>query len=669
MTSAYEKLLLSELRLAVYSKGSAENVDDERMVKAMTVNENLRALGYTLNAADLLRLAGSASLDGFYASFEQLVGQVNAVPMYPDFPQQVMEISEAEFRFHQMVHYFSTYGMEELFGVKVSLGWLPQMASTQKVKADETLLDAKVLELVDENDMYLEAARRILRKRERMTLPEAEIIEEAVVHLSQQELLSLEIPFKENLRLLAYAVFHRMEGDEALSVLHGLHQHTGDVLESIAFLLRRQKYHFRTSQKRLLVKLIETYPVKDWRANVILSNKKAQQSLMLLNHLDYSMYSRSAEHMAVVDSLRDGELHSWEGQARCLLSGKADGALDFVAKRPGMLLRMVAWLIRIGYDAEAIVSHLCHGAAMLSVQTLVTVLNFFGSNAASHREESSDVYDVLEKTLLRRLSLMNTCLHSKKVFLDEGGMNLAMSTLKCSGKSAEGGYVPSGTVYKIPDNVRYVRFFVYWDDRDRVDVDLHAAAMGKYGYVERIGWNNSFRENGIVFSGDITHSDAAEYIDVDLNSSVQRVAFNIHLFSGKHSFGNIRTCFTGLMAVNSISKDVALYNAANCFFSTELRSNARNLSYGYLDIANRTLVFTGMPLEEAPSEWYHLEEPDVGRMNIARYLELLLEAQDCTVVQSREEADTVLVVEKPQQACEVSLIDNNYFMDAQVDRK
>lgn len=669
MKSAYEKLLFSELRLAVYSKGSAENVDDERMVKAMTVNENLRTLGYTLNAADLLHLAGSASLDGFYASIEGMIGQVKAVPMYPDFPQQVMEISEAEFRFHQLVHYFSTYGIERLYGVKVSRGWLPQVESAEKVKADETLLDAKVLELVDEAAMYLEAARRILRKRERMTLPEAEIIAEAVSHLTEEELLSLEIPFKENLHLLAYAVFTHMDSENALSVLHGLHQHTGDVLGSIAYLLKRQKYHFRTSQKRLLVKLIETYPVKDWRANVILSNKKAQQSLMLLNHLDYSIYSRSAEHMAVVDSLRDGELHSWEGQARCLLSSKADGALDFVARRPGMLLRMVAWLIRIGYDAKAIVSHLNSGAASLSVQTLVTVLNFFGSNAASDREESSAVYDVLEKTLQRRLSLMNTCLRGRKVFLDEGGMDLALSTLKCNGKSAEGGYVPSGTVYKIPDNVRYVRFFVYWDDRDRVDIDLHAAAMGIPGYIQRIGWNNRFREDGIVFSGDITHSNAAEYIDVDLNAAVKRVAFNIHLFSGKHCFGEIDTCFTGLMAVQSIGKDVALYNAANCFFSTELRSDARNMSYGYLDVANRTLVFTGIPLEEAPGLWYHLEEPDVGRMNIARYLALLLKAQGCTVVQSREEADTVLVVEKPQQACEVSLIDNNYFMDAPVNRE
>ena len=47
MTNAYEKVLLSQLRLAAYRPGSAELVDDGLLAKAMTVNENLQALGYT----------------------------------------------------------------------------------------------------------------------------------------------------------------------------------------------------------------------------------------------------------------------------------------------------------------------------------------------------------------------------------------------------------------------------------------------------------------------------------------------------------------------------------------------------------------------------------------------------------------------------------------------
>lgn len=664
MSKAYEKLVFHQLRLAVYRKGAAECIDDMAMTRAMTLNAKLEALGYVLNAADLLRIAASESLDGFYARIEELIDTVDADPMYPDFPKQVMEMPEAVFRFHQLVHYFSTYGLEELFGGEVRRGWMPDVRSTPKTKEDTRLLAAKVIELVDESDMYIEPARRILAKRERMTIPETEIICEAARQLDIGQLESLEIPFKENMILLAKAFFERGDGAGSVDVLRAIFQHTGDVLEFIAAMLRENRHHFRTSQKRMFVRLIERYPVQDWRANVILSNRKARRSLTVIDHLDYSLYSRSADHMAVVDALRDGVLKSWEGQARTLLESGADGALDFVAKRPGMLLRMTAWLVRMGYAPEEIIDRLARHAASLSVQTLVTVLNFFGSNAAEGRAEAEQVYEIMERTLAARLACACTPLRGKRVFLNDGGFDLSISTLKCSGKSAEGGYVGSGTVYKIPEDAKRVRFFVYWNDRSRVDVDLHCAATTCDGDRAYVGWNSAFRDCGAVYSGDITHSDAAEYIDIDLNSRLSRVAFNIHLYRGKPGFGSIETCFAGLQAVDSMGENVKLYNPANCFYSTHLRSDCRNMAFGYVDVENRTLVFDGIPLEDAPGEWYRLEEHKVGRMNIQRYLELLFEAQNCEIVSSEEEADVVLVVEKPMADHEISLIDNNYFMDA-----
>ena len=664
MKDAYNKLLLDQLRLAVYQPGAAGNVDDGTLAKAVTVNENLMSLGYALHAADLLRLAASPSLDGFYASIEALVDQVKAQPMYPDFPRQVMELSEAQFRLHQAMHYFSTYGLEELFGVKVSRGWLPDVKSTPKTRSDDPLLAAKVLELLDESQRYWEPARRILQKRERMTLPEKEIIAQAAQHLSVQELTSLEVPFKENLMQLAVVIFNQLERKQAQPALRALFQHTGDVLEAVDYLLKTHSFHFRTSQKRLLVNLIESYPVPDWRANVILSGKKAQRNLVLLQYLDYSMYSTSAEHMAVVNSLRDGTLQSWEGQARALLASGADGALDFVGKRPGMLVRMVAWLIRMGYEPAAISAQLASGAASLSVQTLMTVLNFFGGTKAKDRAEASVVYEVLEETLMKRLSLARTELYGRRVFVDSRGFDLSRSTLQCSGKSAEGGYVASGAVYKIPDGVKRIRFFVYWNDPERVDVDLHARAVDSKGEFTYIGWNSRYNERGIVFSGDITHSDAAEYIDIDLEAPLRCVAMNIHLYSGKESFGRIETCFTGVMGVNQFGEEVRLYDPKNCFFTTNLRSNCRNMQYGYLDVENRTLVFDGNPMEDVPDEWYRLTDHGASRMNVARYLELLLQSQACVIAESREEADVVLVTEKAEDEKEISLIDCNYFMDA-----
>lgn len=664
MNTEYRKLLFTQMRLALAELKTPTALTDALIAKAMTANENLASLGCTLNAADVLRLAGSPSLDGFVDSVAELVDGVDAAPMYPDFPAQVMEIPEAQFRMHQLVHYFSTYGLEDMLGVEVRKGWLPEAKDTPKAEQDQRLLALKALELIDPSDAWLVPARRILSKRERMTLPEQEIVARAAAHLTPEQIAALNIPFKENTRQLVKTVFDDMDSEQARPLLRALCKHTGDVLDGVAFLLKTHKYHFRTGQKRMLVKLIESYPVKDWRANVILSNRKAERSLMLLNYLDYGVYSRSPEHMAVVDSLRDGALQSWEGQAKALLAKDVDGALDFIAQRPGMLLRMTAHLLRLGLAPERIAEKLCDSADVLSTQTLMTVLGFFGGQEGRDRAEADDVYDVMEQALKSRLRSAKTPIAGKTVYIDDQGFNLERSELKCNNKSAEGGYVPSGVTYKIPDAARFVRFFVYWNDPERVDVDLHSAALDTDGKMITVGWNSRYKDGGIVSSGDITHSDAAEYIDVDLDAPLDRVAFNIHLFYGKNGFDEIETCFAGLMAVQNNGAEVQLYDPANCFFSNRLRTHCRNLSYGWLDVARRELVFAGMPLEDAPQQWYALKQNEIGRMTVARYLALLLEAQGAALAENREDAEVVLVVQKAQADNELSLIDNNYFMDA-----
>ena len=171
----YGMLLFSELRLIAVAKNTAK-LTEENLVRAMTVNEELRAIGYTLSAGDVVALAQSADADTLAARVREYAGDVKAKPMYPDFPSQVMELDEAVFRFHQLLHYFSTYGIEDLTGVPVTRGWLPEMQDTEKTESDDTLLEAKVLGLIDISEQYLCPAERILGKTERMTDKECRII-------------------------------------------------------------------------------------------------------------------------------------------------------------------------------------------------------------------------------------------------------------------------------------------------------------------------------------------------------------------------------------------------------------------------------------------------------------------------------------------------------------
>lgn len=289
----YNQLLFSELRLVCISENTAE-LSDAALIEATTANEELLHLGYTLSPKDIIRLAKSLGVDSFVERVKSYIGDVKSKPMYPNFPSQVMAIDEAVFRFHQLLHYLSTYGIEEITGEKVSRGWLPEMMNTEKAVPDKTLLAAKVISLVDVKDEYILPYRKILSVTERMDDKQRLIIRECVKKLSAEQLSSVNISFKQNLLDVFNTIFtsDTLSSDEKLANLHALCQHTGDVWKCMDYALTCADYHFKTSQKRLIVKLLESYPIDDFKANLILSNKKGERTILMLKYVDYNEYSR-----------------------------------------------------------------------------------------------------------------------------------------------------------------------------------------------------------------------------------------------------------------------------------------------------------------------------------------------------------------------------------------
>ena len=202
MELTYRRLIFCTMHMVTCRKGDPHQITDEKLLKAMTVNENLHSLGLTLRPQDIGLLAASDSLYRFYSEVKELVPEMKAKPMYPNFPVQVMEIDEAQFRLHQMIHYFFTYELEWLTGKSISRGWLPYMDSTPKTKRDDRLLSYTVLELAEEEDSYNLCLTRILNRRERLTLSEKELVMLSLPHASEETVNGIRIAFKENLELL-----------------------------------------------------------------------------------------------------------------------------------------------------------------------------------------------------------------------------------------------------------------------------------------------------------------------------------------------------------------------------------------------------------------------------------------------------------------------------------
>ena len=886
MTEMFHKLLLSELHMVTYQPGNPADMTDDLICEAVTLNENLRSCGYVLRPDDLIKLAVSPSLHGFFHDFRALLPDVKANPMYPGFPQQVMEMTEAEFRLHQWIHYFTTYGMESLLGQEVHRGWLPDDNGPERYQDDTELLESNVIELVSEPEASLAVLKTLLSRRERLTNPELALVLECAPLCSAEQMKELKVRFKENLDLLFPLMMGIRDRKAACRTLRCICAHSGDVLRCTKDYLRRKKYHLTTSEKKLLVFLLESYPVHNFEANLIQSQRLRERNLSVLKHLDYNRFSRSPAHREKVRALRNKELLSWHGVSESLMREKKPEALDHLAQRPGYMIRVLNRLLSLDYSKEDILDTLRPKAGVISghlifqtakalmkkqsclehdyrlavdacncrydaamsakpfyelklealeeavnsktaqalkrwitdpqekaredayrplndlkkekyrkiqeIQTNKRALQWLREsgktgkprllqnanstfdavalyavayrktpeklkgkiqqmedeiislekrerelrlagdvqlekernriekeNTAAYQQELAQIkeWECSETKAIRHMysqemeeresrvqklskqrdaelsalkekfehdlqmagfvdqtiqilkSLMTehyrqatTELKGKKVWFDMEQFDLDHSVLETNEKSRDGGYIRSGIAWKIPDEAKYVRFFVYWNDSCRVDIDLHAGGRTTEGNSLHIGWNADFRNCGVVHSGDITHSNAAEYIDIDLSAPVREIYANIDLFYGKPYLKYVQTCYVGMMAVDKIGQEVRHYNPRNCFFTHTMTQKTRTLYYGYIDVQGRFVRFIGQPDTRGWDSRPEIESME-ARFSLRDCLDCILEGQQAQEVKSPEEADVILTMGKSSNEKGISLIDNNFFLE------
>ena len=728
----YDKLLLDGMRMVSFEEGTSI-LTNEDLTKAVTMNENLKSLGYTLKPTDIVRIATSPSVDSFYDKVKAQMSSVNAKPLYPDFPKQVMEMDEAQFRLHQAIHYFSTYGIEFLTGEPVSEGWLPAKAGlvsdTEKTEQDTRLLKAKPIELIEEKNKYQVPFERILSKRERMTHMEEEIVKTCVESGKIPFDRKYDIPFKENLepvfKYIAEAGANgTMDRKEAAEALHNICQHPGDVTKSVHKYLTGHNYRLRTTEKKMFVDTYEKFDARSFAENTHVSNKRAQFTREIFNRIDFTKYAHDQEMIEAVKQI--GKTHTWEAEARKKIENQELDAIKFASQRPGMLIRMTSMALRNGYSEEEIADALKEKSGDISVQTTVSMINRSredykkpkglsmktraingelqkarsaltvmgpdtetktgvvikshienlekkvqnltdkeGTRAFKKEQTKSAEERIFTGALEARLEQIHTGFRGKKLYLDEEIYDFSEIKADPSEKNMNQAYLPSATVAKIPDNVDRVRCFVYWNDKKRVDLDLHTTATTKDGGYIHVGWDGDYNNSGIVTSGDITHSDAAEYIDIDLKkTSVKYVKMSIDSFT-EQNFSDIKTCFVGMMAVDKLGESVSLYDPANCFFSNDIKNESTSINYGMVDVENRKMIYLGV--DQDREAVYEPPKAYNNTYSLKEYITTLAKAQDAVIVDNKEDADVVLTLCKPASDKEISLIDNNYFYDAKIE--
>lgn len=658
----FHKNLFEQLRVVIINEEG--RLTNENLVKAITLNENLDVLGLSFSPKDIIRIASSSNIDTLYNEIKSFVPDIVAKPMYPDFPSQVMEMDEAVYRFHQMLHYMSTYGIENFLGVNVSKGWLPEVTSTEKTQIDDSLLEKKVLEAATEKEALNIINEKIIKKAERFTLPEKELA--FYVANTNLEIIN-DVPFKENISILCNEYIAE-DAKMGYLVVRKFCKHPGDVFKVLKDYLKYTKYkNLPTSRKRMFVKILESYTPESLYENIYPSYSVFNTKIVnLLERISYSRFSKSEEHMKIVKMARNKEIQTWHSKLeKMIINNENDKALKLAEQRPGVLFRMARRFVRLGFDKVELKKALLRHSDNYKIQSIISTLN----KLKEDNDESVFMIDACISILKQRLTTIVTPLKGKKIFIEEGNYSFANSVIELNDKSQSGGYVRSGLAFKIPDDVANVRFFTYWNDKKRIDIDLHAMMQFRDAHKEYVGWNSHYNKYGVVHSGDITHSDAAEYIDMNLEAAhkaeIEYVMFNIRSFT-RVPFNDIDTVFCGLMGVskNGTDKKMKLNSIKNEFIRHDLKVDLIEMFYGYVDVANKVLV-----VNAKKGDYVNDTIAADYSFTVSDYIDILIESQNIEVVSDRDEADYIVRLDKDEQENSISLIDENYFLDYQIENE
>lgn len=650
------KVLLSELRICEINP--VEKITNESLTKAVTVNAEINNFGFTLLPKDIVRLACDKAPEKVLELIKEIFAKKGYKPMYPGFPEEVLEMDEAVYRFHQLLHYFSTYGLEEMTGEEVSEGWIPASKYKEKTEEAEKLKELTVIELCTKEEIFDRVEKYIVKKTERWTNGEAEL---AAEFFKENTGKKFEIPFKENIKhYYEYLVFANEK--DVVNKLYQVCQHTGDVLDLINN-VKNGNIDFKTSQRRTFCKLLDMFSERDLSENLIrqdIRNKK------VLNYISYNKYSRNNTNKEVVRKFRNDELRSWNSFVEDKIKNHAEDTLDFIGKRPGELFRRIRQLLNAGYSKEDIKAHI--NGADLKIQSIIGALNNLCNSVEDayrrHKDPvpmTDEAVEIAKELLVEGLAKYKTPLTGKNVYFDKGQYSPENSIL-CIDKMEEGGYMRSGLAFAIPENVDIIREFVFWnDDSKRVDVDLHSYAFYKDGCMRHVGWNGDFKGSGLVMSGDITTSkNSAEYIDVNIPAAmkhnVENVTFNIAYFNGGE-FRNIEKCFFGIVAAKDDKSK--LYDPKNLYFYHDLTSSKkRDMEYAVFNLPTRTIRL--LSEKETWNRFY-----SKVNFSLNDYLQLLGKAQNITFVNNKEDADIVVTLDKQEST--YCLIDKNFLLEGDKD--
>lgn len=604
----------------VFVKEGADNLPPSHIA---ALQKNIECLGFVLSKPllDRLQTLSHERLGVFYKSLikdlRELVGAHREFkPMYPNFPEQVMEMSESRLYLNAILHYLTNL--------------LPNFEKHPRPPLlDRT--DLRVIDLGSRED-FESIFTRMVGSRTSLSVQDKSDMAWFVAQYRDDivRLIPSEIPIKENLACLGAQLLRKTSLAE--TILTDKIKTATDVLRlAVALsdgdvsLAESTKFtSFRRSERKLLLSWLErtSNPTEDmlrWKERW----KRLGEQLHPGNYAE-----RFPKSLAAFQILRDNlPFPTFNGKVeKCLADHNAIGALEQLLKRPGDLARRIDHLLRITKETRSITEAFCKIAQEVSTPVLLQVLTHFkhrkcpqplrtffpkGEVAKVQAIENhlpplpdglpENVAAICEQALIARFTKLPSL---GKCYLDPALSNyLVPFSQRSASKSLR--TLVRGSRLPMPE-AKVIRFFIWWKNgSSRTDIDLSAVLYdSNLQYLDVVSYYN-LKNFGGHHSGDIVDAPkgAAEFIDLDIERTiaggVRYVVMSLNSYT-EQPYCDLPECFAGWMG-RTHANSGEIFEPRTLWDKVDVAANTRICIPAVLDLVERKVLWTDIALKKHTS--------------------------------------------------------------------
>lgn len=588
MNGINEILLRRKNKINVEKNVSETNKTEKAMILSIAKNIESLSFGFSKELFDVLMTFSFEQLEKFYKDLipklKVLVGADKEYnPMYPNFPEQVMEASDIELIFNAFVHYIS-------FGK-----FMPEYEKDERLPLlDENKIT--VLSIGTTEDIMDIMANLLSSKTSLSEQDKADVENIISEYTDYYKYLPDEIPLKENVAMLCNIILDKAAVKSAAYIQKYFKTAT-DVLRlvtamsdgDISLAAKTRYCKLKRAERRMVMDLLAGC------GDITEDLFKYQYEWIRIGEIVHPFEYKTPKYANVNKAfklIRDNDKPlMFGGKLQNFINANdMKSAANLLKQRPGEFARRLDKVLRDANDKNYIVNCFKAVASDISTPVLLQVRqHFMGRNSGNDVRiffpKGNLAKAIVEPNNLPAIdnkfckAIVKICDNALKenyqsrefmgnVYIDPELKNYLVPFSQRSASSANKILV-RGSRVPINENATVTRAFIWWTNMgshsydNRVDIDLSAAIYDEnWKFVDHVSYTRLRSESMKAYhSGDITNGGSvnekgvAEFLDINIDAVAKKgryIVYQIYSYTGQ-KFSEMPNCRFGWMERDKIN--------------------------------------------------------------------------------------------------------------------